>query len=116
MCSICERPAGVHHGPPDVVSAGVADGDDAPVAVAVPFLASDLGAGDGVRELGLGDGAASDGAVGPLARLVHFGRVDAVKADALAGNLDSVAVDYARGACYFTERQDRPQDDRHGDQ
>ena len=66
---VCERPAGVHHGPPDVVSAGVADGDDAPVAVAVPFLASDLGAGDGVRELGLGDGAASDGAVGPLARL-----------------------------------------------
>ena len=39
-----------------------------------------------------------------------------LKADALAGNLDSVAVDYAGGACYFTERQDRPQDDRHGDQ
>ena len=53
---------------------------------------------------------------GHSARLVHFGRVDAVKADALAGNLDSVAVDYAGGACYFTERQDRPQDDRRGDQ
>jgi hypothetical protein len=75
----------------------VADGHPPSVSVLLTGLASEHGTGREFRERQCSQPPARDGLAWPLAGLLRFGRVDAVKADALPGYLDGVAIDDAGG-------------------
>lgn len=76
----------------DVAAIDHADRDDA-FPMASVGLAADLPAINQAGEGGLGFPAAGPGAAVRRAPLGQLGGVDAVKADALAGQLEGVAVD-----------------------
>jgi hypothetical protein len=90
----CDRPTGYHHPAAQVLVPLEADGDDPTVTVKITRLAGPGGASDpiGQREASLLSATPSL-AGWSYTELAALGRVDAEKPNALAMNLDGVAVD-----------------------
>ena len=92
VLAIGERPALRDHPAIQVFGARAADGDDPAVAVGVTRLAGDRPLADVIGQRKGRLLAAAVRLAGGLARLAQLGRVDAIEPDALAVDLERVAV------------------------
>src|SRR5262245_415933 len=97
MACIVERVAGAHHGFAEIDAVDGAERDVAVVLVDLDWFAGDAAAADRGRKRAHRRAPAGIGlAVGVAAVLLAVRRVDAVQADAYAGDFERIPVDHAR--------------------